>query len=1083
MKSFQGDMNAFYTRETTDLYFKHLLKLPPMASTKAIQIGKDIDAARCSGNWLAIHELARRYKKYHSEGAILEQTVVAEANLVQIISSNRSTNTIHYHSDVPQRISMEDRLDPEQVKLVQEQLRSAIDINDIASTNEIQKEFAKIILARTHFECGEYNEAIDIIGQLSFEKEQVSQGYPLVLFLQARVIKAISFELLGNVDAALQSYEGVNSILLENPVVKNKSFIEWSEEALYRATLLGLNSGSPISTPTLLEFMRQYQKMTTAQPTSWRIHKRMTITLHSLRYVSHVYRQGQYCLPANITTEEGENDPELKRQTFIVEQSQLHTIYEKMLYLETPLPRAGEVNTRVLEFVDQFASDFELIGTTAQDLRGFVEALDRASQRTFNSPLITRHLFRALVRLGEYDEAEHALQSYLYLVGLVSHGWKETHKDGQALATDASGLNMVVPTPRPDSFEDSDDDSDTESDDDGLVNREIGDIADIKNSEKESALDTLETLLIAVKMYCNDLCRGVDAVEMAEMAREHYQKQKREERATTLSNMGAQVYRACGIAFGYLGRQTFDPELRPMYHEKALRFLQRSLKLDSNPWETYYQLALQHAEMRNIGQAVQMITKAIQADPSNLPSWHLLTLIISCPAHGDYKQALKTCELGLQQIKAVDYGDIFGDYNGSDYDEAEQHLMFQLTRTSLLNALHGPESALESSETLFASYGKIAIPETSLSTNSQDRLLPYGGAHHGMIISGSLGNLSELQIAAEKRRGRSGSTSMSQHNYPTASSSADLLASRLGSRSHESVHNNHSKSTKTNHTVNRARSASNLAAPSPLGPGGVQQQHGNLLTVPDANGPAPQPQQHHHHHIHGLHLFGSRSTGSKQRALEGNTSVQSLPVNTPYDLKSIAGNSVASFQSMSPSIISVQSILQPTSIPNKPSTRTLLRKQRSERILSDLWLLTARMFIKLGKLDEARKAVEEAENVDWVNNPQVWCVLGQLLQAEGDMEQAQNSFYKSLVMNPNDVTCRLWLVKSHLAQESYEVAEGILEVMTKSNGWDCAEAWFHLGEIYQKTNRLERTKACLFYALELESTTPIQPFSVLPRYV
>lgn len=57
---------------------------------------------------------------------------------------------------------------------------------------------------------------------------------------------AISFELLGNVDAALQSYEGVNSILIENPVVKNKSFIEWSEEALYRATLLGLNSGQVV---------------------------------------------------------------------------------------------------------------------------------------------------------------------------------------------------------------------------------------------------------------------------------------------------------------------------------------------------------------------------------------------------------------------------------------------------------------------------------------------------------------------------------------------------------------------------------------------------------------------------------------------------------------------------------------------------------------------------------------------------------------------------------------------------------------------------------------------------------------------
>lgn len=39
-----------------------------MASAKAIQIGKDIDTARCNGNWVAIAELARRYRKYNSEG-------------------------------------------------------------------------------------------------------------------------------------------------------------------------------------------------------------------------------------------------------------------------------------------------------------------------------------------------------------------------------------------------------------------------------------------------------------------------------------------------------------------------------------------------------------------------------------------------------------------------------------------------------------------------------------------------------------------------------------------------------------------------------------------------------------------------------------------------------------------------------------------------------------------------------------------------------------------------------------------------------------------------------------------------------
>jgi tetratricopeptide (TPR) repeat protein len=161
-------------------------------------------------------------------------------------------------------------------------------------------------------------------------------------------------------------------------------------------------------------------------------------------------------------------------------------------------------------------------------------------------------------------------------------------------------------------------------------------------------------------------------------------------------------------------------------------------------------------------------------------------------------------------------------------------------------------------------------------------------------------------------------------------------------------------------------------------------------------------------------------------------------------VKSIAGQSVASFTSLSPSITSIQSILQPTIVPSKPSTRTVQRKQRSDRILSDLWLLTAHVFIKLGKLDEARKAIEEAENVDWILNPQVWCVLGQLLQVEGDLEQAQTAFYKSLVIDPNDVSCRLWLAKSHLSQQSQEIAEGILDVLTKSNGWNCAEAWYVL---------------------------------------
>lgn len=141
------------------------------------------------------------------------------------------------------------------------------------------------------------------------------------------------------------------------------------------------------------------------------------------------------------------------------------------------------------------------------------------------------------------------------------------------------------------------------------------------------------------------------------------------------------------------------------------------------------------------------------------------------------------------------------------------------------------------------------------------------------------------------------------------------------------------------------------------------------------------------------------------------------------------------------SIASTHTILQPTSIPTKPSTRTVIRKSKSDLVLSDLWLLTAQQFMKLGKLSEARKAIEEAENVNWTSNPRVWCVYGQLLVKENKLQQAQDAFQKALVIDPNDIGAQLGLAKVYIQQDHLELAEGILENITGSNGWDSAEAW------------------------------------------
>lgn len=67
---------------------------------------------------------------------VLEQTILAEANLSQLCA-NKPNN---YQDDEPGKVGMEDRFEPEQVKLVQQQLRNAIQFVDPNNTFAIQKE-------------------------------------------------------------------------------------------------------------------------------------------------------------------------------------------------------------------------------------------------------------------------------------------------------------------------------------------------------------------------------------------------------------------------------------------------------------------------------------------------------------------------------------------------------------------------------------------------------------------------------------------------------------------------------------------------------------------------------------------------------------------------------------------------------------------------------------------------------------------------------------------------------------------------------------------------------------------------------
>jgi hypothetical protein len=81
----------------------------------------------------------------------LEQTILAENSLVQVLTAARASS-VTYDSDSPLSITMETRVQPEQLISIQNQLRATIQLSDPNNVNHAQKEVILIIYG-PHIVC------------------------------------------------------------------------------------------------------------------------------------------------------------------------------------------------------------------------------------------------------------------------------------------------------------------------------------------------------------------------------------------------------------------------------------------------------------------------------------------------------------------------------------------------------------------------------------------------------------------------------------------------------------------------------------------------------------------------------------------------------------------------------------------------------------------------------------------------------------------------------------------------------------------------------------------------------------------
>ncbi|KAI1311552.1 hypothetical protein EDD11_003434 [Mortierella claussenii] len=897
---------------------------------KAQAIERDFQNARAKANYAAFPEFARRYVKHNKDGMILANTALLEMAVGEAELKARKTQQWMQTAsldDTPQNISHGPLIKQEAIQEAVNKLEGVL-----TRGTEEHQEFAAIVLARAALATDapdRLQRVAHYLQNIQLPPARIPMGYNFALVICGLTVKGMTLEEEDRIPEAIVSYDNVSVLVQSNPNERSDELNSWTEHALYRASMLKLRQGA-------------YHNLALQWPSQFRLSRRATL----YRYFSVALSSSLKSYGAKNTSDGAtgvtDSDPsQFSLAALGLEISQIHAYWEDALYAVTSFPKAEEKNWRVLVMIEQIVEDRKLLGPgNDADKRVLVETIYRASQRTFHSPRILRFLFFALVEMGQYDEAELALQAYL--------DQAEINRKVKSVGDEA-----LTPEQR--------------------IRQDI---------ESDYAVTTV--MVEGSRLYGKELGQPTEALRCAERAIANIHQYLGEEESQELL-FNSYIYR--GVAHSLLASKVHEPEKRPLLYAQAVESFEKATKIFPEAFDAHYHLAFQLAEMREISKAVTAVKQSLNFNPSHIPSWHLLALLLS--SQKDYERALDVCSIAL---KESDWDLAQTDAFSASQMDGEDYLALRITQAVLHDQVHGPESALEPQEALFVLYTKVFAPEPS-------------------TFGESLYDIQNI-----RRR--------DQSDVEVAST-----------------------------VIGRPRAGSVLSVRSRNGTSdlgqGLVSSNGTTLDIPKPN--------------YASSITSIGSSGSKKKG-------KLIP-------PAAAASAAAANTTVSKSAHTTPQIVQ------RPTTRYLMRTARANQVLAALWLMSASAFRRLDRMEEALKAIEEAERVD-ASNPDVWYQLGLLYSAQGDKETASVSYSKVLALEPYHSKCLTRVGRSYLEAGSIEMAESMLETTTKSQGWSFAEAWFYLGKVFEASNRLTRAKECFWYALDLEQSRPIRGFTeALPRYL
>ncbi|XP_029553981.1 tetratricopeptide repeat protein 7A [Salmo trutta] len=146
--------------------------------------------------------------------------------------------------------------------------------------------------------------------------------------------------------------------------------------------------------------------------------------------------------------------------------------------------------------------------------------------------------------------------------------------------------------------------------------------------------------------------------------------------------------------------------------------------------------------------------------------------------------------------------------------------------------------------------------------------------------------------------------------------------------------------------------------------------------------------------------------------------------------------------------------------------------------LERIWLQAGELFMAEGRVKEAQFCVQEAA-VLFPNSHSVLLLRGRLAEFKGNQDEAKGLYDEALAIHPNGHRILLHLGQLLVRCGRVGLGEKVLRDAVQAQSTS-HEAWSGLGEALQSQGS-SQAPDCFLTALELESSCPIRPFTIIPR--